>query len=295
MASPSEESRAETQLKLRKELMDLEKRIKSRKDMLEANNDEDPESSQKIRKFLALNESRLASMKSALGLINQDSYIGTVYNAMLGDIDYSQASCKIMMDLALIKMDCLGAENPQEIYLKARDSLPSIEADATCDFWETDSLGVSRKGNRIKVVGKLSRSGIYSFGIVNDFRAELFPFFEYGLKTGKKTYAWAVSSDTEGEYFSVKGDSGSFVIAAQDWEYQGRDNRVPMPSGETPLMTKHKCWHPFIVGLLFATTETPPLSYFIPFDAVKSQIESLTGEKLIWPENRTDVLGEVVA
>ncbi|KUL89245.1 hypothetical protein ZTR_03695 [Talaromyces verruculosus] len=298
MASPSEASREEDRLKLLKEIPRLEKQMPKHKKIID---EREEEGLDLVRQFLESDESDLASAKSTLELMEQDLYVGSVHEASLGDMVYHTASsqCKIIMDLALIKMDCQGPERPEKIYLKERFKPPIIPPGAVCGSWETDSLGVSHQGdgkNHIKVVGKLSRTGIYSFGIVNDFRAALFPFTEDLFKTDKETYAWAVSSDTEGKPFSIGGDSGSFVIAAQGWEYHGHDNRVARPSQQAlEMMTGYKLMHPFVVGLLFATTKKPPLSYFIPFDAVKPQIESLTGEKLVWPRKRSDCVREGLA
>lgn len=287
-------------MKLLKEISRLEKQIPTlKKNIIDARQEEDLDLVLQTKEFPESYESDLASAKSTLELMEQDPYVGSAHKASLGHMVYHTASsqCEIMMDLALIKMDCPGAERLEKIYLKKKTKPPIILPGSVCGFWETDSLGVSHQGdgkNHIKVVGKLSRTGTYSFGIVNDFKSVLFPFIEEDLlKTGKKTYTWAVSSDTEGKPFSIDGDSGSFVIAAPDWECHDHDNRVAMPSPQTlEMMTGDKFMHPFVVGLLFATTEKPPLSYFTPFDAVKSQVESLTGEKLVWPEKRSDSVRE---
>lgn len=198
------------------------------------------------------------------------------------------------MDLALIKMDCPGAEKPEKIYLKEKTTPPRIPPHVVCETWETDSLGVSHDGddkNHIKVVGKLSRTGVYSFGIVDDFRAVTFPFMENGVQTKEKHYAWVVSHPAAYARgpFSEAGDSGSFVIAAADWKYSDYDNAVAMPSPQAPLGTRYKAsTRPFVVGLIFGGTEDGTLSYFMPSDAVKSEIESLTREKLVWPRKRSD-------
>lgn len=272
------------------------------KEIIDAWKEEDPDLWWQEKKFLEYNESELASAKSTLKLIEQDSYVGSVHNASCGDTAYSTVSpqSEIMMDLALIKMDCLGSEGPQKIYPKEKSNTPIIRPHAVCGSWETDSLGISHDGdgkNHIKVVGKLSRSGVYSFGIVNDFRAVAFPFTENDVENKKKHYMWVVSnpaSYTKGT-FSRPGDSGSFVIAAADWEHCDFDNRVAMPSPEASLKTRHESTEPFVVGLLFGASQDFELSYFTPFDAVKSETESLTGEKLVWPRKRSDCVGEAAA
>lgn len=285
----------------------IEKKIPLYKECVDAWEEEDPDLAQ-IKSMLESGESELASAESTLELIDkQGPYIGSVYNASIGNTVYSTASSQseIMMDLALIKMHCLGAERPEKIYLKEHKPknylLPRILPGAVCDTWETDSLGVLHDGDgkhHIKVVGKLSRTGEYTFGIVHEFRAVTFPFMENGVENKKKHYAWVVSnpaSYSTQTTFSREGDSGSFVIAAADWDYCDYDNRVEMPSPQAPLKTRYRSDLPFVVGLLFGGSKNEELSYFIPFDAVKSEIESLTGEKMVWPRKRSDWIRDDVA
>jgi hypothetical protein len=302
MESPSEISRAKVKSQLLKDIPSLENEIQMDKEIIEASEKEDPDLCLRIKKFLEIYESQLASAKGALRLIEQDPYVGSVHNASCGNAGYFTVSsqCEIMMDLALIKIDCMGAESPQNIYLKEKIKPPRIQPHAVCDTWETDSLGVSHDGdgkNHIKVIGKLSRSGVYNFGIVNDLRALAFPFTENGVGNEEKHYMWVASSPASYSRgpFSQAGDSGSFVIAAADWEYCGYDNRVAMPSPQAPPKTRYESRQPFAVGLLFGGTHDDRLSYFIPFDAVKTEIESLTGEKMVWPRKRTDYFSDDVA
>lgn len=294
MVSPSDVSRAKGRYKLLKDIAEYEEKIQKNKKKIDAWEENDPEQSQRLRKTVRTDELLLGSTKSIYELNEQDSYVGSVQTARLGGIDSSTVSsqCEIMMDLALIKMD-MGAKTPQEIYLKENSRLPEIKPNSTCHFWETDSLGVSHDGDgkdHIKVVGKLSRSGAYRLGIVNDFRAVAYPFTENGVKNDKRFYAWTLShpASIRMEPFSVPGDSGSFVIAAKDWQYYGFDNRVAMPPPQATAETESEPSQVFVVGLQFGSTDNSELTYFIPFDEVKSQIESLTGEEMVWPRKCSD-------
>lgn len=303
MESPSKIYRAGAKPKVLKWISQLEKEIQNSKETIDAFQEEDPDLSRKTKKYLDSYELWLASAKSTLEVMEQEPYIGSVYRASMGNRVYSvdPSQREIMMDLALIKMRCRGAERPQKIYLKERIKPPKVQPNAACDTWETDSLGVSHDGdgkNHIKVVGKLSRTGDYTFGIVNDFRAIAYPFKVNGAENKVKHYMWVASnpaSHTDGATFSREGDSGSFVIAAADWEYRDYDNRVAMPPPQASLKTRLKYTQPFVVGLIFGGREDAELSYFIPFDAVKSEIESITGEKLVWPRKRSECVRDHVA
>lgn len=68
-----------------------------------------------------------------------------------------------------------------------------------------------------------------------------------------------------------------------------------MPSPQAPLKTRYQSTQPFVVGLLFGGSGDEDLSYFVPFDAVKSEIESLTGEEMVWPRKRSDCVRDDVA
>ncbi|KUL91680.1 hypothetical protein ZTR_01273 [Talaromyces verruculosus] len=211
---------------------------------------------------------------------------------------------KFLMDLALIKMDCLTDTRAEEIYLQENAENPPIPKNTTCNFWDVDSL-VNPQGaeKHIKVVSRLSRSGSYTMGIVSDFRA-VTVFGEKGQPGSWEVEAWAITcprrlhsldDDEPGPwFFASPGDSGSFIIAAAGWEYDGHDNKITMLSmrQEALLGRNDYSSQPFIVGLLFATSHDLDITYFIPFDAVKSEIESMTGEKLVWPQKRSEALQE---
>lgn len=72
------------------------------------------------------------------------------------------------------------------------------------------------------------------------------------------------------------------IIAASGWKVAGLDNKVAMPKTFNNCAEK-----PFVVGLLFGNSSDGSVTYFIQFDAVKSEIESLTGEETVWPPKRS--------
>ncbi|KAF3404888.1 hypothetical protein DPV78_002968 [Talaromyces pinophilus] len=211
---------------------------------------------------------------------------------------------KFLMDLALIKMDCLTDTRAEEIYLQENADNPPIPKNTTCNFWDVDSLVNPQDAEKhIKVVSRLSRSGTYTTGIVSDFRA-VTVFGGKGQPGSWEVEAWAITcprrlhsldDDEPGPWpFASPGDSGSLIIAAAGWEYDGHDNKIVMLSmrQEALLGRNNYSSQPFIVGLLFATSHDLDITYFIPFDAVKSEIESMTGEKLVWPQKRSESLQE---
>lgn len=151
------------------------------------------------------------------------------------------------MDVALIKMGCLADKRPQEIYWQENDVEPRIKKNTTCNLW--DSLGNSQDAEKhIKVVSRLSRSGFYTRGIVSDFKAvTVFEGKGQPASSSLEGEAWAISCprkfDSVAEArrtqwlmgkdvypFCRAGDSGSFVIAAAGWEYDGHDNKISMLS-----------------------------------------------------------------
>lgn len=225
----------------------------------------------------------------------------------------SRRTKKLLMDLALIQMDCLADTRPQEIYWQENATRPLIRKNTTCNFWDVDSLGNAQETKEhIKVVARLSRSGSYTMGIVSDFRA-VTVFGEEDQPGSWKVEAWAITcprrmdSVSEGtanqwlmgkdwQPFAKAGDSGSFIIAAAGWEYDGHDNKIIMlPKRQEAFLDNGLSHQPFIVGLLFGASPQLDLAYFIPFDAVKSEIESMTGEKLVWPQKRSEALREAKA
>lgn len=99
-------------------------------------------------------------------------------------------------------------------------------------------------------------------------------------------------SETSPPIFCEPGDSGSFVIASTRFTYGGYSNRVAMPSTNDSL-ANIAAPMPFVVGLLWGHSQNGNVSWMVPFDAVKQEIENLTGETMVWPEKRTDYLKEL--
>lgn len=314
MQSPAEEFRETKISMLNKDIWSLEKEIQMDKAIVEALTAEDPindpNTIERLGKKLRINELRLASLKSDLHFCEQDPCIGSVHHARLGVRNSTSTASpkKAIVDIALVKMSCLAGKSPEEIFLKTNASDPRIEESETCNSWEVDSLGEGKNSEKhINVVAKISKSGAYSMGIVSKFRARIFELQKDGVKTKEEHYAWVILSprrfqtpresdmlDDSSESvsrFSMPGDSGSFIMAAADWEYAGYDNRVSMPSEEA---NRHAdACQPFLVGLLFASEVRPDISYFTSFDLVKSEIESMTGEDMVWPQTRTEYLANL--
>jgi hypothetical protein len=96
--------------------------------------------------------------------------------------------------------------------------------------------------------------------------------------------------ETSEPIFCEPGDSGSFVIAAADFKYGGYSNRILMPSTGFSSYANVAAPMPFIVGLLWGHSQKGGVSWMVPFDAVKQEIESMTGEKMVWPQKRTEYM-----
>lgn len=101
------------------------------------------------------------------------------------------------------------------------------------------------------------------------------------------------NSETSPPIFCEPGDSGSFVMAATDFKYGGFTNRVAMPSTDELTYANVAAPMPFIVGLLWGHSQNANISWMIPFDTVKQEIEQLTGEIMVWPQKRTKYLEEL--
>ncbi|KAI7968691.1 hypothetical protein EIK77_005707 [Talaromyces pinophilus] len=342
--SPGAKKVKKSEKKFLKYLAETEERIETQHEIIEAVQESDPNVSQLSKNALSIDEPKLVALKEGLQLVQSNLSIGTVHSAKLGYRDYTITSPtsptsttttlsttspvlptstiiittttttnttitrqieKFLMDLALIKMDCLTDTRAEEIYLQENADNPPIPKNTTCNFWGVDSLVNPQDAEKhIKVVSRLSRSGSYTMGIVSDFRA-VTVVGEKGLPGSWEVESWAITcprrlhsldDDEPGPWpFASPGDSGSFIIAAAGWEYDGHDNKITMLSmrQEALLGRNNYSSQPFIVGLLFATSHDLDITYFIPFDAVKSEIESMTGEKLVWPQKRSEALQEV--
>jgi hypothetical protein len=195
--SPCEKTRTRDKTKLLDRVTQTEERIQRQNDIIEAVKETDPSQSHQLGKSLKTGQSRLASLKNDLQLPETDPYIGSGHKVKLGHRDYTTTSLqtnKLMIDLALIRMDCLADKKPQEIYWKENGGNPPIWKNTTCNFWEVDLLGDSQDAEKhIKVVAKLLRSGFYTIGIVNDFKAKTFPFYKNGQPASREVDAWVIT------------------------------------------------------------------------------------------------------
>lgn len=293
--SPGEEARRRNEIELRTAITDLEGQISKQTEIIEAVKVSDSSLAERLDGHVNLIQPTLIELKASLQLTERDATIGPVQVARLGYRHYERPSLvssgpdhtKLMMDLALIRIDCLEREHPREIFLPVNREDPRIPGDTTYNSWEVDSLGnYMDTGERISVVAKLSRQGKYTMGHVTEFKADIeFPIdLKNGAKEIRKRSAWVVSTplNDRNDHTTQLGDSGSLVLAAHGWEFGGFDNKVAMP--ETLNVCAMK---PFVVGLLFGSTDRGDVTYFTPFDAVKSEIESLTGEEMVWPPKRS--------
>lgn len=94
--------------------------------------------------------------------------------------------------------------------------------------------------------------------------------------------------------FCEKGDSGAFVIASTTFEYGSYFNKVAMPSTEDfSTYANVLAPMPFVVGMVWGSSKNAGVSFIVPFDAVKQEIEKLTGETMVWPQKRTEYLREL--
>ncbi|RAO64961.1 uncharacterized protein BHQ10_000973 [Talaromyces amestolkiae] len=302
--SPSGSRRIKHETVLLNEIAKAESRIQTQHEIIESIQEQDPVLFQRLGKSLSINQANLAFLKKDLQLVQSDLHIGSVYKVKLGHSEYKTTAGqteRLVMDLALLKIkpDCLAHEKPHEIHWKENFEDPIIEKDTTCHFWEVDSLG-----EHIKVVSRLSRSGSYTMGTVSNFQAYCVEHEEEGRSGEFKGFAWVITCPRRHgnpdepdarRPFAAPGDSGSFVIAAADWKYDGKENKITMLPSREAAVTNDPSQHPFTVGLLFGASDSSDIALFIPFDAVKSEIESMTGEKLVWPQKRTASLKEAKA
>lgn len=293
--SPGEETRRKNEIELRTAIQKYEHEISGQADIIEAVKESDPALAQRLDKQLKVYQSTASELKDSLQLAVRDACIGSVQVAKLGYRDYENSSSassdskrtQMMVDFALIRMYSLSRKHPREIFFKENEERPQIPANRTYNSWEVDSLGkVMDAGKRISVVAKLSRRGNYAMGHLDEFEADIKPeLYENGDKIVRKRSAYVISTSSVEDGISdltKPGDSGSLIIAAHGWEFAGYDNRVAMPRTLNACAAK-----PFVVGLLFGDTDGGRVTYFIPFDVVKSEIEALTGEEMVWPPKRS--------
>ncbi|OKL57563.1 hypothetical protein UA08_07258 [Talaromyces atroroseus] len=181
--SPDVECRRQHETLLLNRITKTKERIQTTLDIVDAVKETEPSLSQRLENSLILNQPRLASLTRDL------------------------QTDKLMMDLALIKVDCLADKRPQEVYWQKSAVNPPIWEDTTCNFWEVDSLAASKDAEKhINVVAKLSRSGAYTMGVVSGFKADTIPFYKNGQPTLKKVEAWAITCprrhESEGDFMA---------------------------------------------------------------------------------------------
>lgn len=289
--SPGEETRRKNENELRTTVTDLESHILKQTKIIEAVKESDHALAQRLDRRLKPKQSTSSKLKEFLQLAERDASIGSVQVARFGYRHYatpSSGSSDLMMDLALIRMGCLLGRHPQEIFLKANEKNPKILDNTTYNSWEVDGLDMDAE-KQINVVAKLSPDGRYTMGYMTKFEADIkFPIYlKNGVKTVPKRSAWVLSTPILPgiNYRTLPSDSGSLIIAASGWKLDGRDNKVAMPKMSNDCAEK-----PFVVGLLFGSSDRGGVTYCIPFDAVKSEIESLTGEEMVWPPKRSSCM-----
>ncbi|KAH8696534.1 hypothetical protein BGW36DRAFT_360361 [Talaromyces proteolyticus] len=305
--SPPEKHRRESESQLRYGFTQAQSDISMWNEVIEAANETDPYLTDKLQKLLSVAERENAARNHALQRLQKDVCVGATQAATLGWRNYQIDSTEheLLMDIGLISVDSLAATHPKEVHVKTsncilltKEGLPCISEYDSFDTWEVEGLGRHPHTEpHIKVVAKLGQKSDLTIGIINDFRAIInIPLYNNGVRSLRSLSAWSISTpykwtlpvggSKDVPTLAKPGDSGSFVIAAADWNFEGNDNEVPMLANSI----LHQDRKPFVVGLLWGTSESGKLAYFIPFDAVKEEIESLTGEEMVWPKKRSEAI-----
>jgi hypothetical protein len=231
----------------------------------------------RLKTHSAMLEEQLALHAESIRIAeNSDHCTGTVVAATLGATKHSINGSRhdVVTDIALIEPQ--GDADAAEIPLRANMTSPPISPLQMCEEWQVRGIGAPENDEEcITVVAKRGRTTGYTMGIVEGLETRInLPIFTDHLK--KDVSAYAITSRFWNDPFSAPGDSGSMIIAMKGWNLQGRINKS----------RHHDLYEPFVVGLLFGSSESGDVSYFIPWDVVKDQVERLTGGKMVWPAQR---------
>lgn len=176
----------------------------------------------------------------------------------------------LAMNVALIDVTD-SVPSPESVVLP-EDPLFSPSSGEIWTFWDTKDLTTEGVRADPRVLSIHGRTSGFSHGILHGIEVKI----DLGLeeRNGTKQYlsAYAILPLLK-KHFSTKGDSGAFVFTGSKW---GAENNPNTLSNDPPV----------VVGMIFADSESTGFGYFIPFDALVAEIESLTGGKVIWPSKR---------
>jgi hypothetical protein len=274
MQSPPEKTRQKDEMEFQKLKKRLEAEMAETEEILRAIQDTDPATSQNLESFMSKSRAKIRELNRLLELVQGGHLIGSVQAATLDTKDYHKvaARSKLILDVALI---------PHDKSVLKTDELVTWEVDGLGDPIDSD--------NHIKVVATRGSNGKYKKGIVSAFKPDI--KVKLDNETKMKFSAWAVTNPAfTDDRFCARGDSGSFVVAKSSLEDGGFGNKVPMLGKGSSAWKEQYDREEFIVGLLFGMTDKSDVAFFIPFDAVKTEIESLTGEEMVWPKKRSECM-----
>lgn len=297
--SPPEKYRHDLEEKLATAAAKLRQEIARRQEIHDAELERDSRLSRSCANYIAKNRPLLEQTEICIRILQQNPHVGPVAAIGFGRREYLSNSIQhqLMMDVGLINLNPSFGKNPQnELYFPEEDYFNG--GVANCNTWSVEGLGKD-----VKVVAKLGRVGSRSWGIVNSFRADIMlPLYVNNVGGPRIVSGWAVStpwpwakdsvtmlnSEKPVEHFALPGESGSFIVASARWSVP--DNELESINDIASWLCPDADDEVFVVGLLFAGNQVESdLGYFIPFDAVKKEIEDLTGEEMVWPRDRSNI------
>lgn len=262
MQSPSVEDCAQFQEEVESEIADCESEIVNLDNKMALRRSEnDIQSVERFRRLKDLTESNLTVSKQNSELVHQDHYLGSVRAAAFGKRAYENDKFhnNLQMDIALIDVTERKVK-PEDCRFNGKWPFNRREGNLF-DTWETVNL--SRRLVLNETVAKIGRTSGVTTGSVHSVHGNI--NISLGKELHQSLAVYVVQYSSKISHFALPGDSGCFVFAEtfSSVDTQPKQHRV--------------------IGLLIGATRNGNFGYFIPFDAVVDEIETLTGGKVIWP------------
>lgn len=219
----------------------------------------DIQSVERFRHLKDMTESSLTVLKRNLELVHRDHYLGRVTDAGFGKRENDKLQDNLCMDIALIDVTKMKVK-PEDCQFNGKWPFGRRDGDLF-DTWETVNL--SRRLALKETVAKIGRTSGVTTGSLHNIQGDI--DIVLGDEKHKSLAVYVVHYASKMDYFALPGDSGCFIFAKA------------FSSADTDT-NKHR-----VIGLLIGATRNGNLGYFIPFDAIIDEIETLTGGTVIWP------------
>ncbi|KAH8689558.1 hypothetical protein BGW36DRAFT_433562 [Talaromyces proteolyticus] len=129
-----------------------------------------------------------------------------------------------------------------------------------------------------QIVTKFGRGAGFTQGMLDGIKVDINLSLAHNEQE-QIVSAWAVRSFPTRGSFLLSGDSGSFIFTREYWKVPGFKDvlKIPLPK------IRNRPRDLIVLGLLFARSLDAELAYFIPFEAVKKEVEAMTGGEVTWP------------